>query len=135
MPDQPARSRFAAALLGLLLALLGVPAYLLSMDEPWLRASGAAAFAPMALGTVLAVRAVGRDRGWRVRWLAALTVLVTALWTVAFTWLAALPEAGSVARIERAPDFALRDQDGREVRLHERCAQGPVLLVFFRGHW
>jgi peroxiredoxin len=36
---------------------------------------------------------------------------------------------------ERAPDFVLPDQLGLDVRLAERLAQGPVLLVFYRGEW
>ena len=31
---------------------------------------------------------------------------------------------------EPAPDFALRDLDGASVRLSDRAARGPVVLVF-----
>jgi peroxiredoxin len=41
-----------------------------------------------------------------------------------------VPEVGEVA-----PDFALPDQHGRLVRLSERLAIGPVVLLFFRGGW
>ena len=34
-----------------------------------------------------------------------------------------------------APDFALPDQAGRQVRLSELLAHGPVVLTFFRGEW
>lgn len=34
-----------------------------------------------------------------------------------------------------APEFSLPDQHGREVRLSDRLAHGPVVLVFFRGGW
>src|SRR5215207_5633019 len=40
--------------------------------------------------------------------------------------------AGGAAR---APDFSLPDQDGNTVRLYEQLAGGPLLVVFFRGHW
>ena len=36
---------------------------------------------------------------------------------------------------DRAPDFTLSDQLGRLVRLAEILAQGPVILVFYRGDW
>jgi len=36
---------------------------------------------------------------------------------------------------DMAPDFSLPDQHGREVRLTNRLAHGPVVLVFFRGGW
>ena len=41
-----------------------------------------------------------------------------------------IPKAG-----ELAPDFVLSDQHGRLVRLSERLAQGPVVLLFIRGGW
>jgi peroxiredoxin len=41
-----------------------------------------------------------------------------------------VPQPGDVA-----PDFALPDQHGRVVRLAERLAHGPVVLLFVRGGW
>jgi peroxiredoxin len=37
--------------------------------------------------------------------------------------------------VDRAIDFELPDQEGKAWRLAERLAQGPVLLVFYRGDW
>jgi hypothetical protein len=37
--------------------------------------------------------------------------------------------------VERATDFELTDDRGRPWRLGERLAEGPVLLVFYRGDW
>lgn len=34
-----------------------------------------------------------------------------------------------------APDFQLPDQHGRQVRLGDRLATGPLVLVFMRGEW
>ncbi len=39
----------------------------------------------------------------------------------------------SVAVGEKAPDFALKDQDGTSVELSDFTKTGRVLLVFFRG--
>src|SRR5947207_4808325 len=36
---------------------------------------------------------------------------------------------------ERAPDFTLPDQLGRQVSLADELEQGPVVLVFYRGEW
>jgi peroxiredoxin len=47
---------------------------------------------------------------------------------------AAMPEPG--LRVgEPAPDFVLPNANGREVRLTDLLAQGPVVLVFYRGAW
>jgi hypothetical protein len=42
----------------------------------------------------------------------------------------ALPEQG-----QAVPDFTLPVLDGEAVTLSERVAEGPVVLVFFRGVW
>jgi hypothetical protein len=36
---------------------------------------------------------------------------------------------------EKAPEFSLQSQDGETVSLTETLKQGPVLIVFYRGHW
>ena len=41
------------------------------------------------------------------------------------------PTSGS----PRAPDFALPDHLGATFRLADHVARGPLLVVFFRGHW
>jgi peroxiredoxin len=33
------------------------------------------------------------------------------------------------------PDFALPDDGGRIVRLEELLSEGPVAIMFHRGHW
>lgn len=40
------------------------------------------------------------------------------------------PEVG-----QSAPDFTLPDSTGTERRLGELVAAGPLVLIFFRGHW
>ena len=34
-----------------------------------------------------------------------------------------------------APEFSLPDQKGQQVSLRELLREGPVLVVFYRGHW
>ena len=36
---------------------------------------------------------------------------------------------------EVAPDFTLSDATGTPRRLADLCAERPLLLVFYRGHW
>jgi peroxiredoxin len=52
---------------------------------------------------------------------------------------AALIASGAAERAlkvgDRAPDFALPDQDARMVRLADLLASGPVVLTFYRGVW
>jgi peroxiredoxin len=35
----------------------------------------------------------------------------------------------------KAPDFKAKDQHGKDIRLKDVLKQGPVVLVFYRGHW
>jgi peroxiredoxin len=35
----------------------------------------------------------------------------------------------------KAPDFKAKDQHGKYIRLKDVLKQGPVVLVFYRGHW
>jgi peroxiredoxin len=52
---------------------------------------------------------------------------------------ARLKEQGTVARAlktgDRAPEFALLDQNSREVRSCDLLANGRLIVVFFRGRW
>ncbi len=36
---------------------------------------------------------------------------------------------------DKAPDFALKDHQGKEVRLSETLKNGPVVLTWYRGGW
>ena len=36
---------------------------------------------------------------------------------------------------QRAPDVTVKDAEGRDVELNDLIADGPVLLVFYRGGW
>ena len=36
---------------------------------------------------------------------------------------------------QQAPPFTLADQNGQEISLQGMLDRGPVLLVFYRGHW
>jgi peroxiredoxin len=36
---------------------------------------------------------------------------------------------------ELAPDFELPDSTGAQRRLHDLVEDGPLVLIFYRGHW
>ena len=40
-----------------------------------------------------------------------------------------------VATGTEAPDFTLKDQHGRQIKLSESRGKNPVVLVFYRGYW
>ena len=44
-------------------------------------------------------------------------------------------EARALKIGDRAPDFALLNQDQIEVRSKDLLRQGPIVVGFFRGHW
>ena len=120
------------ALFSLAALVLAPLSWLWTIDRPFLRASGLTAWLLLAVALLLALSAAHRDRRRWVRAVAGVQVVALVLFCWAFFGFARLPET----RVpERAPDFTLPDQDGRPVTLSAELAQGPVLLVFFRGHW
>ncbi|HET6204282.1 MAG TPA: hypothetical protein VFI25_15930 [Planctomycetota bacterium] len=130
----PAR-RTRLALASLALTLAGPVLYLLLLGDPVLRSTGAPAFLLMAAGIALGLVASRRDPRPRIRAFLAASSGLTALFAFGFFVLAALPRAASAETLEHAPEFTLPDQEGRPVSLGAARSSGPVLLVFFRGHW
>lgn len=131
-----ARQRGSAYLLGPLVILMGIPVYFLGFDVAVLRSTGAATFATMALGVVLSLWTLRRDRRWRARIAAMLSLALTAGGAAMFFIGARLPVAGvASADMTTAPDFVLPDEHGQPRALGDLCRSGPVLLVFYRGHW
>lgn len=41
----------------------------------------------------------------------------------------------AVREEETAPDFALKNAEGKLVRLSDQLVRGPVVLGFYRGRW
>jgi cytochrome oxidase Cu insertion factor (SCO1/SenC/PrrC family) len=128
-----ARARCGARVGLSLAALVLAPfSYFWTIDVPFLRATALTSWVLLALALVLALTAAARDRRAWVRGVAGLELAFAALFLWSFFVGARLPE-GHVP--VRAVDFTLPDQEGRPVTLAAELAKGPVLLVFFRGHW
>ncbi|MFQ5590645.1 MAG: hypothetical protein ACE5HE_05750 [Phycisphaerae bacterium] len=122
-------------LAGWLLILAGPAAYALLFDVPLMRTTGAPAFALISAGAAAGVVGALRDRRVWVRASCVLESLVLAGAVYVFFVSTTLPTTSVVATLEVAPDFTLRDHTGEDVALGDALAQGPVLLVFYRGHW
>ncbi len=123
------------AVVGTLLTLGGPVAYMLLLDNARMRASGAPAFGLMAAGAALGLGALLQDKRWPIRLAGAFNIILLSAFTYAFFWAAALPVPDGVSIGEPAPEFVLPDQHGSPVILAEYREAGPVLLVFYRGHW
>jgi len=124
------------AISGLALVLAGPISYALLLRVPWVRSTAAPNLALVAVGLALGLIAAVRARhGWPV-WLAAGDVLLTLMFVGALFGLFRLPAPSQVPGEQApAPDFTLPDQDGQPVTLSSFRGKGPVLLVFYRGHW
>ena len=128
----PAR-RTTLAIVGLLLCLVSPIAWWATIDHPWMRASGAAAWLALVIGLLLSASAALVDRRLWVRAFLVLGLAQLGLFVWLFFGFARLP--APTKPLERASDFTLADQLGRSVTLSAELSKGPVLLVFFRGHW
>lgn len=116
--------------------LVAAPLYAILLDLPLIRSTGWPLFLLAGVGAAAgAVYARRDDRSW-VRLGGAANVALLGLAAAWFFWHAALPAPDPRARtLTEAPDFTLPDQDGQPVSLSSLYADGPVLLVFFRGSW
>jgi hypothetical protein len=120
------------AAVSLVLLVLAPLSWGWTLDQPFLRSTGLVAWVLLAGALLLAVSAARDDRRWWVRAIAGVQLAALAFSGWAYFVFARMPAAHLP---ERAPDFTLPDQDGRPVTLSAELGKGPVLLVFFRGHW
>lgn len=132
IPARPAPRRTVRVVFSLVALALAPLSWMWTIDNPALRATGATAWMMLASALFLSLTAAWKDRRWWVQGVALLELGTVGLSLWLFFGLARLP-AGRLP--ERAVDFTLPDQEGRPVTLSKELAQGPVLLVFFRGHW
>jgi uncharacterized membrane protein YedE/YeeE len=69
--------------------------------------------------------------------LAAIGVFFVSLFAYEiFYVLRQVPRSAHAPRVgEKAPDFALPDQTGKRVSLHDLTSPRGAVLIFYRGHW
>jgi hypothetical protein len=116
------------ATVGVLVAdtlLLGVPAF---RNGWWTLALFAFPAALLALGW-------GGEGKKGLRVAAWLVLLVGIGGWVGLRNVGKISGSPSVAVGERAPDFMLQDQDGKDLRLSDQTDRSRVVLVFFRGRY
>ena len=133
---------FWPSLAGTLLAWLAMVSYFLVVPRwPDLRDSGVPSVLLAVAGVLLG--AVGTRRSFRNGRQRAVSCVLLAAGCLPAAFLALyvfvlsyqLPGTEGVLDVgERAPAFALRDQEGREMTLAELSGR-QVALIFFRGHW
>lgn len=120
---------------GIVVSLAGPVVYTVLMDVPWIRSSGAPAFAMIVLGVVLSFAAENRRPGLSTKIMAGLNTAFLVLFGFAFFVMGAVPDSPKFDGLKTAPDFTLKDENNNAVSLADARAEGPVLLVFYRGFW
>ena len=101
----------------------------------WVRNEAIPNWLAVAVGVAVAAVALRRDRGARLpKVLLAADVALAALFALFLYVVPAVPVAAGPTVAVAAPDFALRDQDGKS-RTLAGFRGSPLLLVFYRGHW
>lgn len=121
--------------LAFLITLAGGFSYMLMLDIPWARDTGAPALAIMSVGCALALWLALRRRTRGTIATAGVNLLLTGLLVFELYGVHLPPPGATPAVGSVAPDFTLPDQDARPVTRSTAYAGGPVLLVFYRGHW
>jgi cytochrome oxidase Cu insertion factor (SCO1/SenC/PrrC family) len=126
------------ALLGVVVALGALTAYVLLLRVAAVRNHPEGYVAAFAVATALAVLAVVRAR--RRRWPAWLALAFCGLLLLGGAWFdfvgARVPATPTVLRVgEPLPDFTLPDASGRPVALADYRGKKPVVLIFYRGYW
>ncbi len=111
----------------------------ITRDFPW------ANLLLFAIGAVLMLiglfRAFGRPQLYRGKVfgsiLAAIALLLFAFFSYEiFYVLRQVPLSAQAPRIgEKAPNFSLPDQDGKQVALSDLVSPNGAVLIFYRGYW
>lgn len=125
--------------LSLVLAILGTVgtwvADVLLLTVPAFR-NGWWTLALFAFPAALLLLGLGGEENRKLRIAATLVFLAGLGGWIALRFTGKIPDgAAAVAVGDRAPDFMLKDQDGKNVRLSDLTDQGRVVLIFFRGKY
>ncbi len=124
------------SLIGMVITLVGGVSYFLLTDIPFIRNTAAPNIAMVVVGMAMAGYGVAQRRSKGTIITTGVSAFVGLGLILSLTVMMKLPEAEAVARTaETLPDFTLPNQEGVPVTLSSYRGKGPVLLVFYRGHW
>ncbi|MFN7967596.1 MAG: hypothetical protein U0V87_18125 [Acidobacteriota bacterium] len=123
------------AIAGLFLSLGSFLVYLALIENVWQHETGAYALAYAAFGALGGLIGIIGSKRWSPRIIGLLAVLVSLAFVYVFFPASKIPDLAGIAVGESAPPFSLVDQRGAETSLTDALKRGPVLLVFYRGHW
>jgi hypothetical protein len=111
----------------------------ITRDFPW------ANLLFFGIGAVLLLvglfRAFGRPQLYRGKIFGSLFTVIGVLLFAFFAYeifyvLKQVPFSAQAPRVgEKAPEFSLRDQNGKQVALSDLLSPSGALLIFYRGHW
>ncbi len=132
--------------IGFIFALAGFFSYSFFGQFPATRDFPWANLLLFALGGILLVlglfRAFGKPRAYRGKIfgpiLATLSILMLAFFSYVFFYqLRQVPPSTGAPRVgQKAPEFTLPDQDGKDVSLRDLVGKSKaVALIFYRGFW
>ncbi|MHC5110105.1 MAG: hypothetical protein ACYTHJ_09525 [Planctomycetota bacterium] len=120
---------------GLVQVIAGPIVYYSFQDHHLLRSTGILAWLLMGDGILMAVVGAATSRTRSARIIAGCCVTLTALFALMFFPFSRLPQATDTKALTSAPDVTLANHEGQPVTLSALWKQGPLLLVFYRGHW
>jgi hypothetical protein len=121
------------ALAGMLAIVAVILADLMLLGVPFVR-NGWWTYGPLAAALGLCIFAVSKQRGAGTIIPAVLGVLLVGLYT--FTRFMSAPAAPAALAVGQPfPDATHEDEQGRSVRIGAEAQKGPLVVVFFRGHW
>ena len=111
----------------------------ITRDFPW------ASLLLFGIGAVLLLvglfRAFGRPQVYRGKIFGSIFAVIALLLFTFFSYeifyvLKQVPASAQAPRIgEKAPEFSLPDQDGKQVALADLLSPNGAILIFYRGYW
>ena len=131
--------------LGFIVAVGGLFSYEFFAEFPVTRDFPWANLSLFGLGAALLLvglfRAFGRPQVYRGRIFGPVFVAIALLLFAFFAYeifyvLKQVPLSAQAPRVsEKAPEFSLPDQNGKQVALSDLLSPNGVILIFYRGYW
>jgi AhpC/TSA family len=131
--------------LGFIIAVGGIFSYEFFAQFPVTRDFPWATLALFGFGAALLIvglfRAFGRPQLYRGKVFGSILAVISLLFFAFFAYeifyvLRQVPLSAQAPRIgEKAPDFTLPDENGKQIALMDLRSSNGAVLIFYRGHW